>query len=142
MIVHDYECQECGAINETFIADIRAIPSFVQCADCGADARKIPSLRRTTPVDAAWLSSVREVVDKNPDKPHCQEFLRHPTRGNYHKWMQGEGIRPLEDGEQPETRSEYRSRTQAAKLRRREAVKAMHMERNAINLITNQKGKD
>jgi hypothetical protein len=42
---------------------------------------------------------VGEVVDKDPSKAHCREFLKNPTRHNYQEWMRGEGLRPMEDGE-------------------------------------------
>ena len=75
-------------------------PKEVVCHACGGKATQIISPRDTTPVDAAWISSVLEVVDKDPEAPaHCKEFLRHPTRANYKAWMAGEGLRPMDKAE-------------------------------------------
>ena len=57
-----------------------------------------PNLANESP---DWIKSIREVVEKGSDKPHCQEFLKNPTRDNYKKWMKGEGLRHLEAGEKP-----------------------------------------
>jgi hypothetical protein len=46
-----------------------------------------------------WIKSVLEVVDKDSQAPHVQNFVKDPTRRNYKAWMKGEGIRPLESGE-------------------------------------------
>ena len=99
MILVDFECPECGFVFEE-ITD-SSVVKFL-CPNCGCqDAKRIISVGDvyTANEDTAWLRTVREVVDKDPNKPHCQEFLKNPTRTNYKRWMQGEGIRPLETGE-------------------------------------------
>ena len=103
MIVCDYECQECGYVQETFITTMKRVPQVLTCVKCGGTAKRIISLSRTNHgvynEDSGWLKSVREVVDKDPKKAHCQAFIKNPTRTNYKNWMRGEGIRPLEPGE-------------------------------------------
>jgi hypothetical protein len=125
VIVKDYECPECGTITEKIITG--EIPATILC-ECGGNAEKIVSMRLTTPVDAGWLKSVTEVVDKNPAKSHCQEFLRHPTRANYKNWMKGEGLRPLEPGEPAMPKVDKKARVNRIK----EGLKRRWQERNAI----------
>lgn len=124
LVVRDFRCKECNAIKED-IVDVESMNT--QC-ECGGVAEKIFSVRNTAPNDAAWISSVRDVVDKNPDKPHCQDFLKHPTRSNYENWKKKEGLRHLEPGEkppQPESRESRKARIKPKlmeKLKEREAV--------------------
>lgn len=138
MIIHDYQCQVCEEITEHFITDSSRIPDQILCPICNGYADRIVSLSQTSPVDASWIGTVREVVDKNPDKPHCQEFLRHPTRANYKAWMKGEGLRPLEPGES--------AMPKVDKERRRTEIKKgmleRHMERNSISVNTNTAKKE
>ena len=98
MILKDYQCRECGEITEHFIEG-KSMPLWFYCPVCGGHADKILTISQTHPVDADWIGSVLEVVDKQSEAPHCKEFLRHPTRSNYNAWMDGEGLRPLETGE-------------------------------------------
>ena len=125
MIVKDYECQQCGQTHEHFITG--DIPAHVRCPKCNGKADKLLTVRHTIPVDADWIRSVCEVVDKNPDKPHCQEFLRHPTRGNYKNWMKGENLRPLEPGESATPKPDP-----ARKDKMKHKLKRRWQERNAI----------
>ena len=128
IIVKDYECQECGMVTEKIIAG--EIPDKIVC-ECGGSAEKIISMSLTHPVDAGWLKTVAEVVDKNPAKPHCQEFLRHPTRANYRAWMKGEGLRPLEPGE-PAMPKVVDKKHRSDKIKER--LKSKWQERNAISI--------
>ena len=132
MIVHDYECQDCGAISETFITG--KIPEFGICPDCKGPTKRIVSMRNTAPVDAGWISTIREVVNKNSDAPHCKEFLRHPTRANMKAWMKGENLRPLEPGE----RGMPKEKTEKEKRERRKNISGQllekHRERNAVEI--------
>jgi hypothetical protein len=68
---------------------------------CGGVAKRIVSrgVVNTENEAPAWLRSVLEVVDKTNPAPHVQAFVRHPTRTNYRRWMQGEGIRPVDHTE-------------------------------------------
>jgi hypothetical protein len=46
----------------------------------------------------SWMYKTLEVVNKDGGR-HCQEFLKNPNRDNYKGWLNGEGLRPLEEGE-------------------------------------------
>jgi putative FmdB family regulatory protein len=97
MPLYDYECPRCGKIEEHY-----ALPDEKEMAcSCGVMARRIFSPGNKHPnEDAGWIASVLEVVDKEGG-PHCQAFLKDPTRTNYRNWMKAEGLRPFEDGEKP-----------------------------------------
>jgi hypothetical protein len=76
--------------------------------------------------EPAWLRKTVEIVDKDGGR-HCQEFIKHPTRANYRKWMKGESIRPIEPGEKlrkPEHNSE--------KIRK--YVKDQHYKRRSLEI--------
>lgn len=97
MPIFDFQCS-CGHIEE------RVEPFTVlsiKCPECGGKAEKILSVSSvfTANQDAKWIRSVRDVVQKDSGKRHCEEFLKDPTRQNYKVWMKKEGIRPLSDGE-------------------------------------------
>ena len=95
MKIFDFECQTCGKIEEVFMhSDFNEQP-----CTCGGVMKKIFSLSSHTPIDAPWLAEVLTVVDKNPHKPWCREFLKHPSRANYKAWMQGEGLRHRDPAE-------------------------------------------
>ena len=100
MPLYDHECPHCGMIFEAFAEVDQQIIPCPHC--CGIKAKRVISWTGayTSNQDADWIRSVREVVDKDGG-PHCQEFLKDPTRDNYRKWMKGEGLRPLEPGEKP-----------------------------------------
>ena len=127
LIVKDYQCRECKNITEHYVKT--PPPMTTQCPKCNGVSEKLCTMRLTIPVDADWIRSVCEVVDKNPDKPHCQEFLRHPTRANYHAWMKGENLRPLEPGEKP-AKVDSKSR----KKRIKHQLMMKHRERNAVSI--------
>ncbi len=100
MPVYDYACQSCQAIEEVFsLMNYR--PAEVKCQACGGKATQIITMREAiAPVDPGWISSVLEVVDKDPEAPaHCKEFRRHPTRANMKTWMDREGLRPMDPAE-------------------------------------------
>lgn len=98
MPLYDYSCDTCMMTTES----LEPIGTeYIECPHCGRTAQKILSFR-SEPVwneDAEWIRSVLDVVDKSNNAPHVAEFRRYPTRENYRKWMAGEGIRPLESGE-------------------------------------------
>ena len=98
MIIKDYQCVNCKKISEHYV-DGKDIPAFVFCPNCETVANKIISISQTTPIDSEWIHSVLEVVEKDSNKPHCNEFLKNPTRANYKNWMAKEKIRHLEPGE-------------------------------------------
>lgn len=100
MICYDYECQQCGYIWESMAAvDEEVIP----CVNprCGGTAKRLigVSCVHTANQDSAWIRSVREVVEKDSGKRHCEEFLKNPTRKNYQTWMKKENLRHRELGE-------------------------------------------
>jgi hypothetical protein len=97
MILADFECLGCKKITEA-IVPMGSVA--VKCPDCGDDAKRIISFGRGPDAgrdDPAWIKSVVDVVDKDSQKPHVKAFVRNPTRRNYHAWMKGEGLRPLEN---------------------------------------------
>lgn len=98
MILVDFECPECGHIFEEIVHQDRLL---MPCPRCKIAAKRIITTGRVYSgnQDADWIKSVREVVDKDSGKPHCQEFLKNPTRANYEKWMKGERLRPFETNE-------------------------------------------
>lgn len=94
MILVDFLCNKCNKITEHFV-DARQ--KIVKC-ECGGKAKKIISLPGVyvNPESPAWMTGVLEVVDKENKAPHVQEFLKHPTRDNYKRWMKEEKIRPVD----------------------------------------------
>lgn len=101
MILYSFQCEECNQISEQAF-NMSDCPKKTQCPICQGTAAKIisipgPHLASESP---GWIKSIREVVNKEGGR-HCQEFLKDPTRKNYHKWMAGEGVRHMEAGEKP-----------------------------------------
>lgn len=128
MIMHCYECKTCKEITERLV-DSSDIPDSIDCPVCCGFAKKIFIPSQTNPVDASWINTVLEVVDKDSGKPHCQEFLKHPTRSNYKGWMKGEGLRHLEDGEPTMPKIDKGER----KKRIKEGMFKRFQERNAVS---------
>ena len=126
MPVFDFECPECGCVTEQITpSDQQA----VRCPNCQAEARKIISVRgpNCANPDAEWIRSVVEVVDKEGDR-FCREFVQRPTRENYRRWMQSQGLRHLEPGEERHRPQEMDMGRVADKLA------AMRMARNRIEV--------
>ena len=119
MPVYDFECEECKGISE-HIMSVTLSGCYVDCPYCNGMAYKIISASGAfcSNEDAAWIRSVREVVDKEGGKA-SQQFLRDPTRANYKKWMKDTGLRPLESGERrkPEPTNEKRLCEQVMRMR-------------------------
>jgi len=112
MPLYDYECKRCGSITEK----IRSFDDkIISCPKCnnGVAVRIMSSSKvNTANDDAEWIRSVTEVVEKGTDKPHCNEFLKNPTRTNLREWMKGEGLRhmdPNEGKKKPVTEREERA---------------------------------
>ena len=108
--IFDYQCQDCRQIVEEFVDTSTAEELF--CPVCASPMKRLisfgaGSVQGETP---PWLPSVLEVVDKDSAKPHVRAFLAEPTRTNYRRWMKGEGIRPLCEGEQHANRAMQRER--------------------------------
>lgn len=96
MPLYDHACPACGTVFE----DLAAVDEPNRpCPACAAPARRLPGCGRAWRADAPWLDSVTAVAEHGSDKPHVRAFLAHPDRTTYRAWMRGEGIRPLEDGE-------------------------------------------
>lgn len=130
MPIYDFECSNpgCKQIAE-HVVGLNA--TTVECPSCGHEAHKLfsPMGAGTFNQGAAWIRSVLEVVAKDSTKPHTREFLKNPTRENMQRWMKGEGIRHLEDGEKPakiDHAADHKRRTAYAERR--------HFERRAITL--------
>ncbi|TVM31168.1 FmdB family zinc ribbon protein [Oceanidesulfovibrio marinus] len=98
MPLYDYECDGCGAMMELFYK-IEIAPQEFEC-QCGGTFRKVILLGHggIKREEAPWIPDVCEVVDRDGGE-HCQRFLQEPNRANYHRWMEKEGVRPLEPGE-------------------------------------------
>lgn len=137
MPLYDYQCKECGATFETLMPADDSAP--IDCPNCGATERahRIISLGRgnSMPEDAGWIRSVLEVVDKRGG-PHCQEFLRHPTRSNWKAWMKGENLRPIEEGEAhlPQEKS-----TKEIKAEVMPQIMAAHRKRTRVEVHGNKR---
>lgn len=102
MILYQYQCQECNKISEQMF-NMSACPDTAQCPFCQAVASKIISIpsQNLASESPDWVKSIVDVVEKGSNKPHCQEFLKNPTRDNYKIWKKLEGVRHLEAGEKP-----------------------------------------
>lgn len=127
MPIYDFECKRCGKRKE-FFYKVADCPAFVFCPKCSGEMVKIISVNgvNTANQDAEWLKSVREVVDKEGG-PHCQAFLKDPTRDNYKRWMKGEGIRPLEPGERPKVPKPDIDRVSSHLARRLQEMQAIKL---------------
>lgn len=102
MPIYDRECFDCGYSWE--IIEGANAPALSSCPQCGGSARRIVSASGVNCAnqDADWIRSVTDVVDKSETAtPMDREFVKHPTRENYHRWMQSRGLRPFEPGERP-----------------------------------------
>ena len=98
MILADFECSNCGNIFERITDSSQKVCLCPECMAVGTRIITVGHVYKGNQ-DAAWLKTVIDVVDKDPSKLHCQEFIKSPTRDNYQRWMKGEGIRPLENNE-------------------------------------------
>jgi len=98
MPIYDNECGECGNVFEV-IAGYE--DDHLVCPECGGASNRIIAAGgvNTANQDSAWLKSVVAIVDPESTVPHVKEFRDNPTRKNWQAWMKGEGIRPLENGE-------------------------------------------
>ena len=94
MILADFECSKCNTVTEHYVD---AQQKTVECK-CGGKAKKIISLPGVyvNSENPNWIRSVLDVVDKEDKRHHVQEFLKHPTRENYKRWMKEEKIRPVD----------------------------------------------
>lgn len=131
MPIYDYLCDTCGHEFEAFG---KHEDTTTACPECGKSSHRLCTCTggHMSNEDATWLKSVREVVDKEGG-PHCQAFLKDPTRSNYKNWMKGEGLRPLEPGEEKVKR--ITKQQEQAELKRRAEYAAKKLkERRAITV--------
>ena len=94
MILADYECKKCRTVEEHLVD---AEQKTVKCK-CGGKAKKIITLPGVyvNHENPSWIKGVIEVIDKEDKREHVQEFIKHPTRENYKRWMKVEKIRPVD----------------------------------------------
>lgn len=98
---YPWKCPSCGIEKTTTstIADKPAASGALECIHCDDFMVQQVALIKVHGDEAEWLRSVTDVVDSDGGK-HCQEFIDTPSRSNYEKWQKGEGLRPLEPGEE------------------------------------------
>lgn len=124
---YDFRCETCEQEQE-IVCKMADRPSTIGCPSCGGDMLQVPSLPAVLGDEASWLSSVKEVVNKDGG-PHCQKFLQEPNRANYRAWMKGENLRPMEPGEQTWKRPAKRDRRKVVN-----EVMKMRQQRKAITV--------
>lgn len=133
MPLYDFECENCGNLFEEFTdPDIWELP----CPECEAAAKKLMSIGRINCAnqDAAWLRTIPEVIEKGTGKPHCERAIKDPTRDNVEMWMNGEGLRPLEPGEERAFRKPTEKEDQADTFRKADLLLKRFKERRAISV--------
>jgi len=71
----------------------------VPCSNCQGEMNKLFSFGQSQPLteESPWIRTVLEVVDKESHDPVDKQFIKDPTRTNYHLWMRHHGLRPLEN---------------------------------------------
>ena len=98
MPIYDNECGKCGKVFEVIAGyeDEQRV-----CPECGGVSKRIIAAGGVNCAnqDTSWLRSVVAITDPESTVPHVKEFRENPTRKNWRAWMKGEGIRPLENGE-------------------------------------------
>lgn len=131
MPIYDYLCDSCGHEFEAFG---NHEDTHTKCPECGESSHRLCTCTggHMSNEDAAWIRSVKEVVDKDGGA-HCQAFLKDPTRSNYKNWMKGEGLRPLEPGEEKMKRVSEKERKATHKRLTEYAAKKLK-ERRSITV--------
>ncbi len=96
MPLYEFHCSICG-FRADYVTSVGT--ELVCCPNCQGEARKQFAFGQSHPVmeEAGWYRSVLEVVDKESENAVDKEFLRHPNRTNYKKWMKYHGLRPMEN---------------------------------------------
>jgi len=128
MPLYEYHCEFCNTDHEAFykMADK---PKTVECPECFGECTQKPCIGLIKGDEAGWLSDTRKVVDPQGG-PHCQQFLKDPTRSNYQKWMKGEGLRPMEPGEKSK-----KPTAEDQRQRRKEIVGGIMEQRRKENTV-------
>ena len=124
---YDFHCDACD-FDVEHVCKMADRPSTIGCPSCGGNMNQVPSLPAVLGDEAAWLKSVTEVVNKDGG-PHCQRFLKDPSRSNYRAWMKGENLRPMEPGEQTWKKPPKRDRRKVVN-----EVMKMRQQRKAITV--------
>ena len=123
--LHDHECTVCGYEHEEYIEWDNHSCFCPLCENLSIRVYKaFKGIQHDAP---SWMKDVIEVVDKDGTKPHCNEFLKRQTRASYKNWLDGEGIRPLAEGE-----SMKKGPNNTSSLRRK--VRDSFKDRNSITI--------
>lgn len=132
MPLHDYECKDCGYADEEMVG---ADDHNMICPECGGRYDRVYNNFRGIAHEAPdWMRGVLDVVNKEGG-PHCQEFLKNPNRKNWKAWMEGEGIRPMEEGEEKVGRKYGKEgRTKEEKIQLRNRLLKRLQKREAITI--------
>ena len=111
MPLFQYDCWNCDHSEEMIFVGPSDPEELFDCPKCKGIPGEHPSKMRRVIVsnrtdinlvDSPWIKSISEVVNKNPhtQKREDREFLRSPTRKNYHNWKRANGLRHMDSGEQ------------------------------------------
>ena len=133
-IIKDYECENvnCGEITEFFV-DPFNVDDFLVCPLCDSSSKKIITMRETNTVDPSWLQKVLVSVDKDSNKSHINEFLKHPTRANMNTYLAKENLRHGDKGEPAFRKVDHRAKEQE-KQRHQGRMLQRQMERNSVRV--------
>lgn len=138
MPIYDYECQNCDYLELDVFAKIDE--QELICPQCQGPSSRIISLSgvHTANEDAAWIRTVREVVEKDGSCRVSNEFLKRPTRSNLKAWMKEKGLRHTENhhGGPPMAidRRSLEAEQRASEKQVHKAVWDKHRERNTLNV--------
>lgn len=134
MPLYDFQCRDCKVIFERFA---KREHRTCECPHCGSQhAARIISIGKSAyRVDAPWIRTVLDVVDKTDKDPATRAFLAEPTREHYDAWMKAKGLRPM-------TEKEYRQpdvdkAVEAAIRDRSNMILRQKRKRETINLRGN-----
>ena len=126
MPLFQYDCWNCDHSEEMIFVGASDPEELFDCPKCYASMRRVIVSDRTDDnlVDSPWIKSISEVVNKNPhtQKREDREFLRSPTRKNYHNWKRANNLRHMDSGEQGlPNKPDYKGRLERikGKLKRR-----------------------
>lgn len=101
MPLYDYQCTECGEIQERYCGLINDRPESLNCPQCTGVSKRIISASgvNCSNDDASWVRTVVDVVNKKSNNPATQEFIKNPTRANLKNHLSANGLRHVEPGE-------------------------------------------
>lgn len=127
MPVYEYRCHTCGHVFDE-VSSFSSRKTETPCPLCQGKAFYQFSVGGVDNASEApaWLKDTIQVVDPEGGPVHT-EFIRNPTRENYHRWLNATGLRHKESGE-PTRPAQY----DTSKLRK-EMVEA-HIKRHRIEI--------